>query len=114
MERISVTRLANQIATEADAYAFLETLRWGKDRQVCPHCDDDGGANFIRPYNGVSRQTRTGNATQRRLWACKKCRKQFSVLTGTVMHGTKISIRTWLFVLFEMTANKNGISAREI
>ncbi len=113
MERISVTSLANKIITEGDAYLFLENLRWGVGTQVCPHCDCEA-ANFIRPLNGVSRRTRTGSASQRRLWQCVACRKQFSVLTGTVMHGTKISVRTWLFVLFEMCANKNGISAREV
>ena len=30
------------------------------------------------------------------------------------MHGTRASIRTWVLVMFEMCACKNGISAREI
>lgn len=30
------------------------------------------------------------------------------------MHGTKIPVRTWVFVLFEMAASKNGVAAREI
>lgn len=30
------------------------------------------------------------------------------------MHATKIPIRTWAFVIFEMCASKNGVSAREI
>jgi transposase-like protein len=115
MERISVTSLANKIGTEADAYKLLEDMRWGKDGDpVCPHCDYKGGAYFIRPLNGTSRNTRHGTPTQRRLWCCRVCRKQFSVLTGTIFHGSHIPVRTWLFVLFEMTANKNGISAREI
>jgi transposase-like protein len=48
------------------------------------------------------------------VWKCRDCRKQFSVLTGTVFHGSKVPLRTWLFVVFEMCANKNGIAAREI
>jgi hypothetical protein len=40
--------------------------------------------------------------------------QEFSVLTGTVMHGTKVSVRTWLFVIFEMCASKNSVAAREI
>jgi transposase-like protein len=48
------------------------------------------------------------------VWKCKDCRKQFSVLTGTIFHGTKIPVRTWLFVVFEMCASKNGVAAREI
>ncbi len=35
-------------------------------------------------------------------------------MTGTIFHGTKMPLRTWLFVVFEMCANKNGIAAREI
>jgi hypothetical protein len=31
-----------------------------------------------------------------------------------VFHGSKVSLRIWLFVFFEMCANKNGIAAREI
>jgi hypothetical protein len=42
------------------------------------------------------------------------CRKQFSVLTNTIFHGTKISIRKWIFVLFEVAASKNSVSAWEI
>jgi len=35
-------------------------------------------------------------------------------MTGTIFHGSKVPLRTWLFVLFEMCANKNGMAAREI
>ncbi len=52
--------------------------------------------------------------SQRRVWRCLSCRRQFSVLTGTIMHGTKIPVRTWVLVIFEMCASKNGIAAREI
>lgn len=30
------------------------------------------------------------------------------------MHGSKIPVRTWLFVAFEFASSKNGVSAREI
>jgi transposase-like protein len=69
---------------------------------------------FLNPDNGSSRKTRTGSHSQRRVWKCADCRKQFSVLTGTIMHGTKIEIRKWVLVMFEMAASKNGMSAREI
>jgi transposase-like protein len=113
VEAISIPTLALRVPDEAAAYEFLEDLRW-HGRPVCPHCGVIDGHYFLKPRNGVSRQTRTGAETQRRLWKCRDCRKQFSVLTGTVMHRTKIPVRTWLFVLYEMCASKNGISAREI
>ena len=113
MQRITIADLADKIATEADAYAFLEDLRWG-GKPVCPHCGDDERAHFIKPRNGVSRKTRTGAATQRRLWFCGACRKQFSALTGSIFHGSKVPVRKWLFIFFEMCASKNGVSAREV
>jgi len=112
MERLSVTSLANKIQTEADAYEFMERLRWN-GIPVCPHCGAER-AYFLNPANGVSRKTRTGAGSQRRVWKCAVCRRQFSVLTGTIFHGSKVALRTWLFVVFEMCANKNGIAAREI
>lgn len=115
-QEISIPMLANQIPTEADAYKFLESLRWPEGTpDACPQCGGMDRTHFLTPKDGTTgRKTRTGSNSQRRVWFCGHCRKQFSVLTGTIFHGTKISIRTWLFVVFEMCASKNGVSAREI
>lgn len=107
-----MTRLAGLIPDEPAAYEFLEQMRW-RDGAVCPRCGDDR-CTFLTPENGTTRRTRTGTKSARRVWQCRGCRKQFSVLTGTVMHGTKIPVRTWLFVMFEIASNKNGIAAREV
>jgi transposase-like protein len=113
---ISIPALANRIANEADAYRYLEELRWdGGQPDACPLCGAVGKFYFLKPVDGTEgRKTRTGSNSQRRVWKCGTCRKQFSVLTGTVFHGSKIPVRTWLFVVFEMCASKNGVSAREI
>jgi transposase-like protein len=110
---LNVLQLADKLRTEADAYEFLEELRWGKE-QVCPHCGSVRQHYFLKPSNGASRKTRTGAASERRVWKCRDCRKQFSVLTGTIFHGTKIPVRTWVFVIFEVCSSKNGVAAREI
>jgi transposase-like protein len=112
-QEFSIPELISQIPTEADAYLLLERLHWN-GRPVCPHCGLLDGAWYIRPLNGKSRRTRTGTQSQRRVWKCAGCRKQFSVLTGTIFQGSKIPVRTWLLVIFEMCAAKNGISAREV
>jgi transposase-like protein len=110
---MSIPKLAAQIPTEADAYLKLEELRWN-GHPACPHCGVVDFAWYIRPLNGTSRKTRTGSMSQRRVWKCGACRTQFSVLTGTIFQGSKIPVRTWLLVIFEMCASKNGVSAREI
>jgi transposase-like protein len=109
---MTLLQLADRIATDADAYRELERMRWG-NRPVCAHCASER-VTFLNPENGVSRKTRTGAASERRVWQCKECRRQFSATTDTVMHGSKISLRIWLLVIFEMCADKNGISAREV
>lgn len=109
----SIPALALKIPTEAAAYEYLERLLWN-GQPVCPHCGSIGDHHFIKPRNGLSRETSTGKQTERRLWSCADCKKQYSVLTGTIMHGSKVPVRTWLFVIFEFAASKNGLAAREI
>jgi transposase-like protein len=116
--KLSLKYLADHVHDEVDAYQLLEELRWHGE-PVCPHCGH-GKAYFLKPRNGVARSTgrkhTDGGRTQsvRRVWKCAKCRQQFSVLTGTIFHGTKIPLQTWLMVMVQMTSAKNGISGREI
>ena len=109
---LTVLDIADRIPTEAAAYEYMEQLCW-PNGPICPHCGSTA-ADYIRPLNGVSRRTRTGAMSERRVWRCVQCRKQFSVLTGTVLHGTKIALRKWILVFFEMASSKNGVAAREI
>ena len=110
---MSFPRLAAKIPTEFAAYEFLEEQRW-HGRPVCPHCGSLGDHRYLEPANKVSRETSRGSQSQRRVWKCRDCKKQFSAITNTIMHGTHVPIRTWLFVIFEMVSNKNGVAAREI
>ncbi len=112
-QSLSTPAVIAQVPTEADAYALLERLRWD-DKPVCPHCGSTAKHYFLKPRSEAGRKTRTGSVSHRRVWKCKDCRKQFSVLTGTIFHGTKIPIRTWVMVVFEMCVSKNGVAAREI
>src|SRR3954451_12174667 len=85
-------------ASEAEAYERLEGLRWAGPPDRCPHCGAAGGCHYLKPRGGV-RRPRSGAPTARRVWKCSACRRQFSVLTGTVLAGTRIPLRTWLATL---------------
>jgi len=113
MERLTYLSIAERIPTEAAAYEFLEQLRW-KGEPVCPHCGSLGEHRFLEFANGTSRRNNRGKQTYRRVWKCRDCKKQFSVLTNTVMHGSHVPVRTWVLVFFEMVSNKNGLAAREV
>ena len=110
--KLTFTEIRKRVESESDAYYLLEQLRWGEG-VICPHCGNTK-AYFLNPANGKSRATRTGATSQRRVWKCASCRKQFSVLTGTIFHGTKVPVAIWLFVMVDMCSDKNGISAREV
>jgi len=112
MAKTNIASLSREITTEAEAYEHMEYLRWG-DHAICAHCKGSD-VSLMVPRNGVSRKTRTGAMSERRVWQCKTCRKQFSVLTGTIMHRSKLSVRTWIMVIYELCASKNGVAAREI
>ena len=113
-QEFSIPKLATSLKSEADAYLLLEQLRWGGAPESCPKCGTEGRSYFLNPANGANRKTRTGSVSERRVWKCGHCKKQFSVLTDTIFHGTKISIRTWLLVIFEVCSSKNSVSAWEI
>ena len=55
VEKLPIISLAAQIATEADAYKYLEEVRWG-DEAACPHCGVKSGHYFLTPKNGMSRR----------------------------------------------------------
>ena len=110
--KTTISSLSKKIVTEADAYLHLEGMRWGETPR-CSHCAGTT-VYLIVPKNGTSRKTATGTLSERRVWKCRDCKKQFSVLTGTIMHATKIPVRTWVLVIFDMCSDKNGISAREV
>jgi hypothetical protein len=44
-------------------------------------------------------------------FACKACRKETSVTSGTMMHRSRLPLSTWLRAAFPMATHSNGISA---
>jgi len=79
--KTTVMSIATQIKSEADAYALhgvASLARWPD----LPALWQRREHYFLKPRSGTARKTRTGSETQRRLWKCKTCRKQFSVITG--------------------------------
>ena len=65
---------------------------------VCQHCGADSPM-FLKT---------------RRIWKCSKCRKQFSIKTGTVLEDSPISLDRWLPAIWMVANNRNGISSWEL
>ena len=42
---------------------------------------------------------------------CSACRRETSILSGTLLQGTRFPLRTWLEVAWQVCEQKNGVSA---
>ena len=108
--KLNFSIIAKQYSNEEEAYKFMENIRW-ENGIICPHCGSFG-ADFIEPEK--DRKTRTGKITYRHIWRCHNCRKQFSVLVGTIFEDSRIPLSKWLLAIHELNADKNGISSCEL
>jgi transposase-like protein len=96
--------LGGYFVDEDKARELLEQMRWGGN-PACPHC---GGAD---PYKITPKP---GSSTRKGLWKCKACRKQFTVMVGSVFESSHIKPSKWIQAVYLQTASKKGISAHQL
>ncbi len=77
----------------------LELQRWG-NTPACPFC---ASINVTRLKNGKRFQCNE-----------KQCRKQFSVLVGTVAENTKIPLTKWFLAMYILSNHSKGISSLQL
>src|SRR5450759_1796612 len=89
-----------QHQTEEAARQWFEALRW-PDGVVCPHCGSVGRA-YARSRPGLYR------------CAEKECRKDFTVMTKSVMESSHIPLRLWAQAFTLLCSSKKGMSAHQV
>jgi transposase-like protein len=80
------------------ALDFMKFVRWPSGVVRCPRCHHKN-ASFI---------------STRRIWECKKCKRQFSVKVGTIFEDSPIGLDKWLCAIWLLSNAKNGISSYEL
>ena len=93
---ISMAELEKRFATQEACLSYLAGLRWPSG-YVCPRCASEKGWNM---ENG--------------LILCAGCRRQRSVIAGTVFQDSHMPLLTWFRAMWHVCANKNGISAQSL
>ena len=86
-----------QFPDEQSAIDYLVEKRWG-DNIICPYCNGN-------KINKVDSQ---------QPYKCRPCNTKFSVKTNTFIHGSPVSCRIWLLVMFFMAKSKKGISSLQL
>jgi len=87
--------------TEDEARTYLEAIRWPEGVK-CPHC------GHTKAY------ALKGKAHRKGLYKCAKCRKQFTVTVGTVMHRSHITLKQWVLAFHLICSSKKGVSALQL
>jgi len=84
-------------ATDEACVQYLAESRW-PDGYACPRCGCPDAYEL----------------TSRPVYKCKKCRYQVSVTAGTVLHGTRLSLRDWFSAAYLVATHTPGISAVQL
>lgn len=92
----SLPEFARAFPDEDASRAALTGLRW-PDGFACPRC------------GGREAWERRG----RDLLLCRSCRAETSVLAGTVLHRSRLPLRTWLLAAF-LIATTSGLNSIEL
>ncbi|MBI3675944.1 MAG: IS1595 family transposase [Proteobacteria bacterium] len=81
------------------ARAYLERLLWA-DGRSCGYCGTVDESTELPSRPGF--------------YQCNACRKQFTVMVGTVFERSHIPLNKWLLASFLLCASKKGISAHQM
>ena len=95
---LSLTQFLLDYGSEAQCEQALFAARW-PDGLNCPRC---GGARFCRL------------STRRATFQCNHCKRQLSLLAGTVFQATKLPLTIWFLAIYFLSQTKSGISALEL
>ena len=82
-------------SSESACLEFIAKLRWPKGF-ICPGC----GEKAAKP-----------SLMGRGLFLCRKCKRQTSITSGTLFHGSHKPLRTWFLAMWFVTSQKHGASA---
>lgn len=94
----TLPEFSRQFSSEVSCARLLRRWKYGPQGFRCPRCG--GGSAWYLP--------------SRRLDECRDCHKQFSLTAGTVMHGSRKSLRLWFHAMFLFVVSKQGISAMDL
>ena len=92
---LSLPQFLADFGSEAQCEQALYDARWPQGLR-CPRC---GGTKFCRL------------TTRRATFQCNHCKRQVSLLAGTVFQATKLPLTTWFLAMYCLSQAKNGLSA---
>ena len=96
---ITLLEIAEMFSTEKKAEEWFVQQRY-PDGLRCPRCDSDK----------VSRRKNRKPMP----FHCKSCRRYFSMKTDTIMHDSRLPLRTWAMAFYLMSTSLKGVSSLKL
>ena len=96
---ITLIELAELFPTEELAREWFEGIVWSTGERHCPRCASLNTyecKHVKMPYR------------------CRDCGKYFSVKTGTLMAGSPLSLKTWLYAIYLDCTSLKGVSSMKL
>lgn len=81
--------------TEEQCHDKLFQMKWG-ERPQCPKCGGSSNVTFLKT---------------RRVYKCRDCKKQFSLIKGTLFENSNLPLKKWFVAIFLMSTEVGGISS---
>ena len=98
-EGITLLQLSEMFPTEEAARQWFESILWPDGVRTCPRCDSENThecSHAKMPYR------------------CRDCRKYFSVKTGTLMAGSPLTLRKWVYAIYLDVTSLKGVSSMKL
>ena len=96
---ITLLELSELFPDEDAARDWFEQILWLDDERPCGHC---GSLNTY------------ACAHAKMPYRCRDCRRYFSVKTGTVMEGSPIPLRKWVYAVYLDCTMLKGVSSMKL
>ena len=96
---ISIVQLIRRFPDDQHAEDWIAALRWPHGPS-CPQC--------------ASTNVQSGAKHPNMSYRCRKCRKFFSVRTGTVMQNSNLGAQKWVIAAYMLTTNLKGDSSMKL
>ena len=96
---MTLVEAVKRFSDEEEAERWFVETRW-PNGIACPFCG--------------SLDTNERKNRKPQPYHCRDCRKDFSVKTNTLMHGSKLSLGTWALAYYLLTTNLKGVSSMKL
>lgn len=97
LDRMTIREFEKLFQTEEDCIGYIRETRW-PNGFICPNCGHDDGYELATRY----------------LIQCTVCRRQTSVIVGTIFEKTHMSLTTWFRMIYAIAQDKGGASSTRL